>query len=332
MEKYNNEELTYKIISMFKENSIKEYNQGNTKREAHPKCLGLLKGYFVVNEDLEDKYKVGIFKSEKIYPAFIRISSSNPKVKSDKSKDLRGFSIKLLNVDGKKCAKDEKHTQDFVLISNETMPIGNLKLFYDSIYYMNKSNLLMVGIKLLMHNNLSELIKTMRNLKHESSPLDISYYSTTPYLYGKRIVKYKIEPKSFYKSETPKKLSENYLTDNMQKHLQKDEAVFDFLVQFWMPNKKMPINNASIKWREESSSYIKLGQIIIPKQIFNTKERFEAGEGLSFSPGHARFEHRPIGDINEARVKIYEEMSKFRHDRNNKIVFEPDEKYFYELK
>lgn len=328
MKKYTNEQLTNNIISMFKDKVEKDYEKGNTKRDAHSKCTGLLKGYFVVDKNLNEKYGVGIFKPSKVYPALIRTSSSNPKVKSDKALDFRGFSIKLLGVEGQRCTYDEKQTQDFVLISNETMPIGNLKLFHDSIYYLNKSNLLMIGAKLLIHNNILELIKTMKNLKHISSPLDINYYSTTPYLFGDKIVKYKITPKSNYKSKLPKKLTNNYLTTNMQKHLHKEESVFDFSVQFWKNNKLMPINNASVKWDEELSPYIKIGEIRIPKQEFISKERFDLAEVLSYSPGHSLIAHRPIGDINEARMKIYEEMSKFRHERNNKKLFEPTKEYF----
>ena len=162
MKKYTNEQLTNNIISMFKDKVEKDYEKGNTKRDAHSKCTGLLKGYFVVDKNLNEKYGVGIFKPSKVYPALIRTSSSNPKVKSDKALDFRGFSIKLLGVEGQQYTYNEKQTQDFVLISNETMPIGNLKLFHDSIYYLNKSNLLMIGAKLLIHNNILELIKTMK--------------------------------------------------------------------------------------------------------------------------------------------------------------------------
>ena len=37
-------------------------------------------------------------------------------------------------------------------------------------------------------------------------------------------------------------------------------------------------------------------------------------------------------DINEARVKIYEEMSKFRHSGNSEALYEPTNKDFYHIK
>ena len=138
MPKYNDEKLTQNIIKMLKEKLKKDYSKGSTKRDAHPKCLGLLKSYFIVEKDLPKEYQVGIFKEPKTYSTFIRVSNSSPKINSDKIKDFRGFAIKLLDVKGYKCANDEKYTQDFLFINNETMPLGTLKLFHDAIYYTTK--------------------------------------------------------------------------------------------------------------------------------------------------------------------------------------------------
>ena len=82
----------------------------------------------------------------------------------------------------------------------------------------------------------------------------------------------------------------------------------------------------------KKSKIVKVATLKIPIQIFATKERYKLAENLSFSPGHSLIEHRPIGDINEARVKIYEEMSKFRHSGNSEALYEPSNKDFYHIK
>ncbi|MGL4914056.1 MAG: hypothetical protein ACRC3Y_16665 [Romboutsia sp.] len=332
MAKYNEELLTQNIINMLKEKLIKDYSPGNTKRDAHPKSLGLLKAYFIVEPNLDPKYKVGIFKEAKTYSSFIRISNSNPKIHSDKKKDFRGFAIKLLDVEGQKCLKDEKYTQDFLFINNETMPIGTLKLFHDAIYYRTKSTPITFGFKLLLNGKIIGLLgNVLKNMKHDTSPLDVKYFSTTPYMFGDKKVKYCLMPRSKYKSTLPKEMSPNYLSNNIQKHLANNEAIFDFMVQFQSNDKEMPINDASIKWDEKKSPFIKLAQIKIPIQKFTTKERESLAEVLSFSPGHSLLSHKPIGDINIARMKIYEEMSKFRNSRNKKNLLEPDKIIFNKM-
>ncbi len=196
------------------------------------------------------------------------------------------------------------------------MPIGTLKLMYDALYYTIKSTPVIFVAKLIKNKNINAIIDIVKNMKHDTSPLDISYYSTTPYMFGNRIVKYSIVPRSKYKSRLPKKLGNNYLTENMQKHLYKEEAVFDFMIQFYINDIYTPINDASIEWKSDKSPFIKLGEIRIPKQRFTTKKRFDLAEIMSFSPGHSLLSHRPIGDMNEGRIKIYKEMSKYRHYRN----------------
>ena len=66
----------------------------------------------------------------------------------------------------------------------------------------------------------------------------------------------------------------------------------------------------------------------------------ELGENMSFSPWHALEEHRPLGGINEARRRIYRDLSKFRHDQNkinsvlqdNSAVARPDEQEWDRLR
>ena len=67
----------------------------------------------------------------------------------------------------------------------------------------------------------------------------------------------------------PKVLTKEYLSDNMQKHLSEYEAIFDFVVQFQLNEKEMPINDSSIEWDEKKSPFIKVAEIIIPTTVTN---------------------------------------------------------------
>ena len=327
-----NELLTQEIICILEEKLKKDYEKGETKRDAHPKGLGLVKAYFSICDDLPKDLRVGVFQPGKTYYTFIRFSSSGNKVKSDKIKDIRGMAIKLIGVKGDKYSRDEKYTQDFVLLSIPNMPIGTLSLFRDVIYYMiKKKNPIPFIYKLIKTGNTKIIKELLEGRKNQTSPLDIRYWSTTPYMYGDRVVKYSVIPKSEYKSSLPKKLTKDYLSENMQRHLEREDAVFDFLIQFQTDDKEMPINDSSIEWNEERAPFIKVAEIVIPKQIFKNSERNEIGENLSFSPGHTLLEHAPVGDINIARARIYRELSRFRHGRNKESMIEPTEDDFKSL-
>lgn len=168
---------------------------------------------------------------------------------------------------------------------------------------------------------INELRKAVQN---QTSPLDVRYWSTTPYLCGsEQAVKYSLIPTSHMKSALPAKLTEDYLTDNMEKHLASHEASFDFMIQVQKDPDRMPVEDAGVEWSEKESPFIKVATLRIYPQAFRTKERDELAENLSFSPAHSLIEHRPIGGINRARVEIYRHLSEFRHKQNNKHLVEP---------
>lgn len=308
------------LISMLKKDMEKDYLKGTTKRDAHPKTLGLLKAEFKVMEGLPEELKVGLFKKAKSYKSFIRISSSSPKVEGDDKKDARGFAIKLIGVKGKKVLEDEKYTQDFILLSNEVFPFRNLKSFHDLVYARDNGKLPLYLVKNILKGNLPNLIKLSLVPKNQTSPFDISYFSTTAYKFSDKIIRYSIVPRSHIKSNIPKAGGASYLSNNMQKALDNGKIIFDFKIQFKKPNMK---DDPSVVWNKKISPYIKVAEIIIDKQSVMDKRRNELAEKLSFNVGHSLIEHTPIGEFNRARMKIYTELSKFRHLRNDEKMLEP---------
>ncbi|MBF0572165.1 MAG: hypothetical protein HQK69_00175 [Desulfamplus sp.] len=199
------------------------------------------------------------------------------------------------------------------------MPLGTVKLFHDAVYYSVKWSPFIFISRLVLSGNFHIINELRKARQNQTSPLDIRYWSTTPYMCGKdHIVKYSIVPTSQIKSSLPLVLTDNYLSENMEKHLSGNEATFDFMLQVQKDPLKMPIEDASVEWMEKESPFIKVASIHISPQPFLTREREELAEDLSFSPAHSLIEHRPIGGINRARVQIYRHLSDFRHKQNNK--------------
>lgn len=311
---------------ILQEKMSKDYPAGITRRDAHPNTLACLQAEFIVEPNIPAELKVGIFAFPKTYPAWIRISSASGKIQSDKAKDLRGFAIKIMDVKGERfqTQNEEKETQDFVLLSYPSMPLGTVKLFHDAVYYSIKYSPLVFLARLVVSGDFHIINELRKARQNQTSPLDIRYWSTTPYLYGTdRIVKYSIVPTSRIKSSLPPKLSDHYLTENMEKHLAANEASFDFMIQVQKDPSRMPVEDAGVEWSEKESPFIKVATLRIPAQAFRTREREELAEDLSFSPAHSLIDHRPIGGINRARGEIYRYLSEFRHKQNNKQLIEP---------
>lgn len=320
------EHLIKDMELLLQEKMSTDYPKGQTKRDAHPKTLACLQAEFIVEPNIPAELKTGIFASPQSYPAWIRISSSSGKIQSDTIKDLRGFAIKIMGVKGERLQtqNEEKETQDFVLISYPAMPLGTVKQFHDAVYYSLKWSPFVFLSRLAVSGNFHTLNELRKARQNQTSPLDIRYWSTTPYLYGtEHSVKYSLVPTSHIKSSLPPILTDHYLTDNMEIHLAENEASFDFMIQMQKDPGRMPVEDAGVEWSEEESPFIKMATIRIPSQSFRTQEREELAEDLSFSPAHSLIEHRPIGGINRARVEIYRRLSEFRHQQNNRPLIEP---------
>jgi hypothetical protein len=205
------------------------------------------------------------------------------------------------------------------MVSMPTMPLGNVTLFHDAIYYSIESSRLLFLAKMVLKGKFG-MLSTLSGAKtHPTSPVDIRYWSTTPYLLGSdQVVKYSVVPTSTRRSAMPGTPSDTYLSDNLQAHLADGDATFDFKVQLRTNAGEMPVEDAEVEWPETQSPFVKVATLVIPKQTFRSAERDSLAEALAFSPAHALAAHRPLGSINRARMKIYQSLSQFRQQRDQR--------------
>jgi Catalase len=299
--------------------------KGPDLRKDHPKSHGLVWGEFSVESNIPEALKVGIFSQRKTYPIWARFSNASDaekrgKLKSDLEPDVRALAIKVLNVAGKKVLDDEQETQDFLMINHPIFFVRDAQGF---------ANLMKASVGKADAEEMRSLAPTLEVLKAITSkkvanPLLIQYWSTTPYQFGSESIKFSVKPhQQDASSSTPN--SENYLREAMVNYLSVDgkDATFDFLVQRYVNDQKTPIENPMQEWKEEDSPFIKLATIKIPAQKFDFAERERRNEALSFSPWHTLPEHAPLGSVNLARKKVYQEIAKSRRSYMKHRVEEP---------
>jgi hypothetical protein len=319
---HGEDEAVQKLIALLKQRLDREYpSPQRTLRDAHSKQHGLVRAHFVVEKNLPDDLRIGVFKEPRTFPAWVRFSNASDPP-ADIKKDSRGMAIKLMEVDGKKILDETMHdtTQDFVLMSTQffiTKGVAEFAALVDAV----EGGFVRLIVHFVTHPRL--LILFLKARQRCASPLEISYGSTTPYLLGTRAVKYAIRPAMPGVARIPATPSADYLREAMVNHLSEREACFDFLVQVQTDAKRMPIEDPRVVWSESLSPFVKVATIRIPPQKFDTPAQHEYGDNLSFNPWHCLPEHRPLGGINRARKIIYETMSKYRHARNSAPRDEP---------
>lgn len=319
-----------KIIKLLKDEMLRTYPPGpdgkRQLRQIHPKMNGCVKAEFIIERNLSPELRVGLFKEERSFPAWIRFSNGKTHPLPDYKKDIRGFALKIMNVPGKKLDLTDPDitSHDFILMNTKNFVSGSVKKFSDILYVVTTPfSVASLPKKIgIAFSNLDVLKRAGKAAIKITNPCEIPYFSTTPYRFGDetKAVKYAVVPSSSNKLLTPDKTSEHLLSTNLAATVKENVVEYDFCIQFQTDAVKMPIEDSTIVW---DSPFIKLATIRIPKQICDTPERKEFGDNLSFNPWHCLLEHQPLGSFNRVRKFIYEEMYAFRHQHNGIADIEP---------
>lgn len=332
------EDIVIRAIEQISLTLLKDDYPGNirpAKRDAHAKHHGCVKAEFMVETNLPDELKVGIFREPRTFPTWVRFSNGARESQADAKGDTRGIAIKLLGVEGEKVLEGEKHlqTHDFTLVNHPVFAIRNAQDYLDLFNLRSKGEKQIIWFFLNSPNPLKWRLHEFGitqaiQRKKIPNPLTIQYWSMVPYQFGALAAKYSVKPTT----TTPvsvDRTSKHYLHEAMVEHLAQQPASFDFLVQLQTDPVKMSIEDPTIAWDEALSPYRKVATLTISPQSFDSVEQMQFCENLTYTPWHTLPEHRPIGGINRVRRAVYESLAKLRHTLNEVPQEEPTVEAFH---
>ncbi len=338
------EESLNKIIDLMADQMRGRFKPGGYERGGNTKTHGVVKATFTVKGDIPEHCKVGIFAKPQTYKAYVRYAGPGPDVPSDiQDVGFLSMAVKVMGVPGKKLMDDknlqkkfglfadsiEKHSQDFITTSGGPTFVTpntreNAKLQYWSLvdmtlyYFLNPFDSHIVDM--MMHALWNET---------KYNPFCDRYWSCTPYLLGEgQAVMYSFVPKTkeLY-TKIPGlpfgKVPFNYLRENMIKTLNEKDVEFDLMVQLQTDSHRMPIEDSSVRWPEKLSPFIPVATVRIPKQQFQSEKMITFTKQIKMNPWHCLPEHRPLGNLNRARFKLYSTLSRFRQEMNQVKHLEP---------
>ena len=316
------------IIDLMADQMRGRFKPGAYKRGGNTKTHGILRATVSIRDDLPAACRHGVFASGGSFPAYVRFSGPGPDVPSDiRDVGFASMAVKLMDVPGEKLMDEEKMTQDFITVCTPTFvtpdPRENVKLQYWSLRNMP----LYYFINPKAPHILDSIMQALWN-ETQYNPLGQRFYSCTPYLLGKdQAMKYSFVPKTKVETRIPGapfgSIPFNYLRENMIKTLDKQDVEFDLMIQLQTDPHLMPIENASVRWSEKLSPFIPAATVHIPKQKFDSEAQFEFAGRLKMNPWHCLPEHRPLGSLNRARLRMYYELSQFRQQMNQTPHVEP---------
>lgn len=308
--------------------------KGIARRDAHAIDNGCVRALFRVDPHLPPDLQHGIFVPGKEYRAWIRFSNGNSEPRPKWLPDARGMAIKLMGVPGEKLMEDEKHTQDFILITHPIFFVDDLARYKETLEAFLRGTLWDQFVNTLRAlKGREKIIALASNFRWITNPLFQQYFSMVPYRLGvepsrKIAVKYMAKPQQALVPSFFSRLATFLSWDFSPKKAMNDllagsEMWFDFYIQRSTGDARTPIEDSKVLWKEADSPYEHVAKIVIPMQELMSPEQARFCENLSFSPWHGLAAHKPLGLVNRVRRRAYIAISTLRLSLNKEPRTEP---------
>lgn len=297
---------------------------GGMQRFGNTKTFGVLRGWFEVLPDLPQNLRHGVFAQPKRYPAWVRFSGPGPYAPPDLD-DLGQCSIgiKLMGVPGPKLMDDESATQDLIMVSPASFVTANVRDNARLQKHVRAQTNLFYFIDPRHPRLFAALFQALYSRVH-SSPLETPYWSNVPFRLGpEQAVQYSLMPVDRSRTPIPARPGNNYLRRAMVNTLSRREWVFDFRVQLQTDAHRMPIEDAVVKWPAALSPYQVVARLHLPMQHFDSDAQLAFADRLSYNPWHSLEAHRPLGNQNRARLRMYRTLAELRQGANGTPHVEP---------
>jgi hypothetical protein len=303
------------------------YAPGAAQRGGNTKTHGVVRGELVIHDGLPAHLRHGLFAQQARFPAWVRFGGPGPALPPDiDDVGVLSIGVKVMGVPGPKLLDDERFTQDFTGISTPvfTTPdlIANAKLQaaigrgLPLFYFIGPGG-----------HFLDSLMQGLWS-RTQTSPLETPYWSCVPYLLGEgQAMQYAFRPLAATRSRIPGlpgRPSDNYLREAMSRTLTAGPARFDMLLQVQTDPRRMPVEHASVRWFDSGGTPVVAATLELPRQRFDTAAQLAFASRLSINPWHCLAAHRPLGNQNRGRLKIYQALSQLRQQMNATPHVEPD--------
>jgi hypothetical protein len=314
------QEIIDEIAAFMKENWL----PGSVQRFGNTKTYGVVRGEFRVREDLPEHLRRGIFAEARTFPAWVRFAGPGPYAPPDLyDYGQCSVGIKLMDVPGPKLLDDERFTQDLIMVTPASFVTPNVQENAKLQRYVRARTNLFYFVNPSDTHVLAGLMQALFS-RMQTSPLAPYYYSNVPFLLGDgQAVQYSLRPRSPAGTRIPVRASDNYLREAMARTLAQGPWSFDFMVQTQTDAYRMPIEDATVKWPEKLSPYVPVAELRLPRQRFESPAQLAFADNLSYNPWHSLPEHRPLGNQNRARRRMYQELSRLRQSMNGVPHIEP---------
>jgi len=329
--------------------SDKASNVDYHTRDAHAKGYCALKAKFEILDNIPKEYAQGLYANSGIHDTVIRFSNGSSRVFADRKLGFaQGLAIKVFDVPGEKLAPGEENstTFDFNLINHPVFFCNRIqeytylsRLFLELPKYTDHGA---VGKGKLAFNWLTnygsrlptkESIKTFKAVIgfttiEPKNTLLYDFHSQGVVRHGDFMAKIRVTPtaesdKKVTRREVDVDAREEAIRPLILEEIREHDYQFDIQIQLCRNLKKQPIEEITTEWKESDTPFVTVARLTIPCQDVPDDGHFEIMENLSFTPFRCLKENRPIGNLQQSRLKAYQIASETRHKLNDVKRREP---------
>ncbi|WP_405889008.1 catalase [Streptomyces sp. NBC_01136] len=271
------------------------------------------------HDDLPEALRSGFAQPGATYPATVRLSNSSGIRQGDGSPDLRGAAVRV------RVSEQESH--DLLATS---YPVSHARDAREFVAFakamagargpLQKAFGIFVKLPLAVgFGTANRMRRTVREATRHTvgSLASETYWSRGAALWGEAgPVRYLLRPAhGSPPAAAPDRSDPEFLHREIAQRLAKADVVFDLCVQRYVDERRTPIEDASVEWKEAIAPAVPVARLTIPRQDLTTAEARSAArriEDLAFNPWYTTDGFRPLGNINRARKAAYEASSAHR--------------------
>jgi catalase len=282
---------------------------GIAQRGFHAKTHACMKAEFrpAANRPAETRH--GVFASDDVRAAWVRISNGQGRSLRDNERDVRGLAIKLMDVQGERLLGDDATTQDFLMTNRPASHVNDAIEFMDFADAAANGKLGWWAIK--------HPVSAAR-LFRQTAPvttLVTTYWSGSAYRVGPKPAKLSVRPCAGQPATTQGTTSAdpNYLRLDLEHRLASGDVCYELAVQLRRDPTSESVEKGSSVWDEQKNPFIPVGQLVIARRsTAEARVDEEYCNDLAFNPWNGVVEHQPLGHMNRARRPVYQSSAQFR--------------------
>lgn len=308
--------------------------KGLVRRDAHAKAHGCVKAVFQVDPSISPDLAIGTFSSPgKEFKAWVRFSNGAFSPGPDTGLDGRGMALKILGAaPGVPAAQEPVFQHDILMIHHPVFfspdPV-DYRDFAEAGALTGDTD----GLRRYFIPGWNPLRWRLRQgwIAYRiagteiPSPLSATYFSMTPFALGAtHAIKYSSRPCPGSPMQPKREVDRthpDFLRHALEAELKAGPACMELLAQ--VGTDEMPIEDATVEWKEDDAAFRRLGTITIPVQTFTDGPRIGFCEQTSFNPSRAPEALKPLGGMNRLRDAVYNAISKYRHEQNAQEMPDP---------